>query len=117
MPMGRRKQTAPVPVEPEDESQDSLEDDDDQEDQDDQEKPGTSRPDGTIKKADAVRQALASGFDSPGDGVDFIRRQFGIEMQKTHFSAVKSQLKKREGDGGGEPKSKGARGRKPEAAE
>ena len=117
MRMGRRKQTPPAPVEPEDESQEPLEDED-QEDRDDQEEPGTSRPGGTIKKTDAVRQALAAGFDSPGDGVNFIRRQFGIEMQKTHFSAVKSQLKKREGEGGGEPKGqRGPKGRKPEATE
>ena len=38
---------------------------------------------------------------------------FGIEMSKPHFSAVKSQLKKREG-GGAAPK--GRPGRKPKAA-
>jgi hypothetical protein len=43
---------------------------------------------------------------------DFIREKFGIEMSKPHFSAVKSQLKKREGGA----KPKGKPGRKPRLA-
>src|SRR5262249_4242601 len=53
------------------------------------------RADG-IKKADAVRAALAEGVESPSEAVDFIRKRFGIEIAKQHFSAQKSQLKKRD---------------------
>src|SRR4051794_8761329 len=52
--------------------------------------PGSSRK---MSKTDAIRAAMAEGFESPGDGVDFIRKRFGIEMSKGHFSATKSKLK------------------------
>ena len=42
----------------------------------------------------------------------FIREKFGIEMSKAHFSAVESQLNKREGGA----KPKGKPGRKPSQA-
>ena len=85
-----RKKTTPAsqPVQSRDESQDpdrqSLE----------ATEPHPSRK---MSKTDAIRAAMAEGIESPGDGVDFIRRRFGIEMSKGHFSATKSKLKTAEG--------------------
>ena len=50
-----------------------------------------------MSKTDAIRAAVAEGIESPGDGVDFIRKRFGLEMSKQHFSATKSKLKSAEG--------------------
>jgi hypothetical protein len=50
-----------------------------------------------ISKSEAARQALSAGLEGPEEATDFIRREFGIEMSRPHFSAVKSQLKKKEG--------------------
>ncbi len=46
-----------------------------------------------MSKTDAIRAAVAQGYESPGDGVDFIKKRFGLEMSKQHFSATKSKLK------------------------
>jgi hypothetical protein len=68
-----------------------------------------------VSKSAAAREAIAQGIESPEDAVAFIKQRFGIEMSKPHFSAVKSQLKKREASGGSAaPKAR--RGRKPKAA-
>ena len=66
-----------------------------------------------VSKSAAAREAITQGIDSPDDAVAFIKQRFGIEMSKPHFSAVKSQLKKRDADGAA---PKGRPGRKPEAA-
>lgn len=47
-------------------------------------------------KADAARAALSAGHESPADAVAFIKSRFGIEIGRQHFSAVKSQLKKKD---------------------
>ena len=92
--MARPKaKAAPRFVEPEDESQDP-------EDRQrlEAEEPETSGR--RMSKTDAIRAAMAEGIESPGDGVDFIRKRFGLEMSKGHFSATKSKLKSSEGQGG-----------------
>lgn len=61
-----------------------------------------------MTKIEAIRRALAEGHESPGSGTDYIRRAFGIEIGKQHFSATKSQLKSQ-----GVRQSKGRPGRKP----
>jgi hypothetical protein len=67
-----------------------------------------------ISKAHAVRAALAAGFDGPQEGTAYIRKEFGIELAPQHFSAVKSQQKKKEGEqkakGGRKPTSSGVKG-------
>ncbi len=50
-----------------------------------------------MSKTDAIRAAVSEGFESPGDGVDFIKRRFGLELSKQHFSATKSKLRLVEG--------------------
>jgi hypothetical protein len=92
--MARPKaKAAPRFVEAEDESQDP-------EDRQrlEAEEPETSGR--RMSKTDAIRAAMAEGIESPGDGVDFIRKRFGLEMSKGHFSATKSKLKSSEGQGG-----------------
>src|SRR4051794_14887217 len=64
--------------------------------------PGSSRK---MSKTDAIRAAMAEGIESPGDGVDFIRKRFGLEMSKQHFSATKSKLKTMEGTKKAAPKA------------
>ena len=68
---------------------------------DEQPAPEANEPDSPRKmsKTDAIRAAMAEGIESPGDGVDFIRKNFGLEMSKQHFSATKSKLKSMEGQG------------------
>ena len=108
-----RKKTTPGPqhVEPEDENQD-IED----MQEGDGFAPGSSRK---MSKTDAIRAAVAEGIESPGDGVDFIRRRFGLEMSKQHFSATKSKLKSMEGAKTSAPKAapKSAAKRKPHPVE
>lgn len=97
-----RKSTRPRTarhVEPEDESQeerDALE----------ATEPDADEP--KMSKVDAIRAALAAGKESPDEGTTYIRDRFGLEISKTHWSATKSQLKKKEGAGGGTPKGKRA---------
>jgi hypothetical protein len=67
---------------------------------------GPAEAGGSISKTEAVRRALAAGKESPDEGLAFIMEQFGIEMAKPHFSAVKSQQRKKQGEGGS-----GVRGR------
>jgi hypothetical protein len=57
-----------------------------------------------MSKTDAIRAAVAEGHESPADGVDFIKKRFGIELSKQHFSATKSKLKV---TGGGQTKEAG----------
>ncbi len=54
-----------------------------------------------MSKTDAIRAAVADGHESPGDGVDFIKKRFGLELSRQHFSATKSKLKT---TGGGQAK-------------
>lgn len=46
-------------------------------------------------KSDAVRMAIAAGFDTPQIGAGYIRSQFGLDITPEHFSAVKSADKKK----------------------
>ena len=57
-----------------------------------------------ISKTDAIRTAVAEGHESPAAGVDFIKKRFGFELSKQHFSATKSKLKT---SGGGQANESG----------
>jgi hypothetical protein len=50
-------------------------------------------------KSEAVRRALADGYEGPKEGAAYILEEFGIEIAPQHFSSVKSQFKKHEIDG------------------
>ena len=73
-----------------------------------------------MSKTDAIRAAMAEGIESPGDGVDFIRKRFGLEMSKGHFSATKSKLKSTEAaqkpSPKAAPKASASKARAPKAA-
>jgi hypothetical protein len=69
---------------------------------------------GQVESA-AARDAIAQKIESLDDAVAFIKQRFGIEMSKPHFSAFKSQIKKREA-AGGSAAPKARQGRKPKAA-
>src|SRR5262245_60295201 len=103
--MARKKSAAPNPVESEEESQEIP---DEEPDAPEPARRAALRATGkreVTSKADAVRRALAAGMEGPQEGTAWIRKEFGIEIAPQHFSATKSQIKKREG--GGKP------GRKP----
>ncbi|WP_422923488.1 hypothetical protein [Singulisphaera sp. PoT] len=53
-------------------------------------------PKASISKAEAVRRAVAAGKGAPGDGVAFIKDEYGIEMDNKTFSLNKAQQKSRE---------------------
>jgi hypothetical protein len=100
--MARKTTKTRRPIEPKDESQEAPEPD--APEPETPREAATGRP--TMSKVDAVKAALAEGVESPEDGVAFIQKRFGIEIGRQHFSATKSQLKRREG--GGAPKGKRA---------
>jgi hypothetical protein len=93
--MGRpKKSIQPAPVEPE------------------AEKP-EAETGSTVSKSAAARAAIEAGHDAPEQGVSYVKREFGIDMDRQHFSAVKSQMKKK-AETGATPKGKP--GRKPSVA-
>ncbi|GIW88635.1 MAG: hypothetical protein KatS3mg108_2959 [Isosphaeraceae bacterium] len=49
-----------------------------------------------LTKVGAIRLAIAAGADKPDAGVNYIRKQFGIEIGRQYFSSIKSRLKKSE---------------------
>ena len=53
-------------------------------------------PQKAVSKANAARAALAEGIEAPQKAVAFIKKRFGIEMNPQHFSAFKSQVRKKE---------------------
>ena len=52
-----------------------------------------------LSKADAIRAALEAGIESPTEAEKYIRKRFGLEVSRTHFSAFKSQMRKAESFG------------------
>lgn len=46
-------------------------------------------------KSDAVRMAIAAGFDTPQIGAGYIQGQFGLDVSPEHFASVKSADKKK----------------------
>ena len=112
--MARTKAAKQEPNEPEEESLEIADSDVDEADDDG---PGagsgpiTGRP---MSKASAAREAIRHGIESPQEASAYIMQQFGIEMAPQHFSAVKSQLRKkeRESEATGMQSGPGRRGRR-----
>ena len=61
-------------------------------------------------KMDAVRTALKEGAGKPEDGVAFIKKRFGLDVDVKMFSVYKSKINKEGGRAGKK------RGRKPKTA-
>jgi hypothetical protein len=57
------------------------------------EAPKTESP--VISKSGAARAAVDEGYESPQEAVAWIKQRFGIEMGAQHFSAIKSQYRKK----------------------
>jgi len=72
--MARKKTAAHRHVEPEDERQD-IEAQEAVEAQEPEADGGKS-----MTKTEAIRRALAAGFDGPQEGTAYIRKEFGIEI-------------------------------------
>lgn len=66
-----------------------------------------------ISKTEAIRRAVAAGMETPEDGIDFILKNFGLDLSRQHFSATRSKLRSKEAEG---KPAKGKPGRKPKAA-
>lgn len=47
-------------------------------------------------KTEAVKMAIAAGFDSPQAGSGYINSMYGMDVSPQHFSSTKSQLKSKE---------------------
>jgi hypothetical protein len=60
-----------------------------------------------VSKAQAVRAAIDAGMRAPTEGVAFVKTRYGIDVSKPHFSAIKSNYKKKAAGPKGQP------GRKP----
>jgi hypothetical protein len=63
-----------------------------------------------MTKTDAVKAAIAAGKDMPVEGVQWIKETHGLDIDPQHFSAIKSQARKKAGA------APGRRGRKPRTA-
>ena len=57
---------------------------------------GARSPRKAMSKSKAARAALEAGHSSPQAAVAYIKKNFNIEMSPQHFSAVKSNVKKKE---------------------
>src|SRR4051812_1874734 len=101
--MARKKTAAPKHVEPEEESQEAPEEEPEAEDEPEAGEKG-------LNKSQAARAAIDAGYEKPGEAVGYIKREFGIDMSPQHFSAIKSNYKKKqEGEGKTAPKGKPGR--------
>jgi hypothetical protein len=70
----------------------------------DEQSPAATNQKVKVSKADAVRAALAEGVDTPDEGIAFIQKRFGIEMDKPTWSSYKSAEKTRKAKAaGGDP--------------
>jgi hypothetical protein len=89
--MGRsRKQQKPAVIKREDESQDFKELEALEAAEPDEE-PATDAP----NKSQAARAAMDEGYEKPAEAVAWIKKTYGIDMGAQHFSAIKSQTKKK----------------------
>ena len=94
--MGRPKKSAPVLHDPEEDFSQDVPDEEParviDEDEADEPEPATN---GSISKAQAVRNALAEGLEKPGEIADFARKHYGLEITNQQVSAYKAQTKAR----------------------
>ena len=58
----------------------------------------------TPNKSQAARAAIDAGHEKPSEAVAYIKESFGIDMNPQHFSAIKSQYRKKQAKRGRKPK-------------
>src|SRR4051794_32731296 len=104
--MARKKTASPKHVEPQDESQDIEQEGGGQQGH------GFAPGESGTSKTEAIRRAVAAGMETPEDGVNFILKNFGLELSRQHFSTTRSKLKSKEAEGKASA-PKGKPGRKP----
>jgi hypothetical protein len=91
--MGRPRKSSippPAPVEPEEESQEVP-------DEQLEVEPGVAGEKG-MNKSQSARAAIDAGYEKPVEAVASIKRQFGIDMNPQHFSSIKSNYRKTQGE-------------------
>jgi hypothetical protein len=96
--MGRprkAKHPAPAPIEPEEESQEVPEEEPEVEEEGGE--PGVAGEKG-MNKSQAARSAIDAGYEKPVEAVAYIKRQFGIDLNPQHFSSIKSNYRKAQGE-------------------
>jgi hypothetical protein len=49
-----------------------------------------------LNKSQAARKAIDAGYEKPVEAVAYIKRTFGIDLHPQHFSAIKSNYKKKQ---------------------
>ncbi len=88
------KYPTPDAIEPEEESRDYSEEPEVDEEPGSAEVPKAGGK--AISKAEAVRDALAHGEDSPEEGTRYIKNTHGIDITRQMFSSYKAQQKARD---------------------
>jgi hypothetical protein len=91
--MGRPRKVmnpSPAPIEPEEESQEVPE-------VDEEGVPGITGEKG-MNKSKAARAAIDAGYEKPVEAVGYIKRQFGIDLNPQHFSSIKSNYRRSQGE-------------------
>ena len=68
-----------------------------------------------MNKSQAARAAIDAGYSKPGEAVDYIKSEFGVDINRQHFSAIKSNYLKAQ-DEAKSTAAKGKPGRKPKSA-
>jgi hypothetical protein len=71
---------------------------------------GNAGTPGIINKSEAVRQAMAAGFEDPREGTAYILKVFGIELSLSHFSAIRVTERKKGWMNKGKPGRKPTKG-------
>src|SRR5262249_4903708 len=56
---------------------------------------------GGMSKTEAARRALEAGKEKPKDAVEYIKKEFDVDLTPQHFSSIKTQLKKKQATTGG----------------
>ncbi|WP_435021362.1 hypothetical protein TA3x_002333 [Tundrisphaera sp. TA3] len=65
--------------------------------------PGGGGKPAPISRSEAIRRALAAGFEGADEGTAYLRREFGIEMSTSLFLAAKATERKKGWAKGGKP--------------
>lgn len=95
--MGRPRKSSsppPAPVDPEEESQEVPEEEPGVEGEGEA---GVAGQKG-MNKSKAARAAIDAGHEKPVAAVAYIKRQFGIDMNPQHFSSIKTNYRKAQGE-------------------
>ena len=110
--MARRAKSSPGPIEPKSGSRDIPDEEPAAviEPEDDELEAANGRG---MNKSQAARGAVDAGYEKPAAAVEYIKEEFGIDLNPQHFSAIKSGYLKRQGETKPAKKAAAKPGRKP----